>query len=163
MVNPGQTFYIFRHGLATHSTVGYGNEILSAQLLPEGYPAIEKLAEYLKNIHTDAFFSSEILRCKQTAEIIAQKTGKQFVADSRLNEFYTESFEDFCKRVQSFVDKVTTMPANSVAICTHGAVLAAMKHLILEGEFLQRDELDFPPPSGMVVIKDGKAETIRFE
>ena len=41
------TVYIIRHGMAVYPNQGYGNRVLTAELLPEGIPPIQRLARYL--------------------------------------------------------------------------------------------------------------------
>jgi broad specificity phosphatase PhoE len=157
-------FFIFRHGLATKSTTGYGDQILTATLLPEGIPAIEKLAEYLKDIPSNFRYSSELPRCRQTAEIVTKATGQPFEFDPRINEYHQEPFQKFTERVDSFLEEViekadraciqqdcNEMPA-TIWICTHGAVIAALKHLLLEGSFSQEYELDYTQPGEILEI-----------
>jgi broad specificity phosphatase PhoE len=45
------------------------------EILPEGIPAVKRLADYLKDIKTDINFTSPYLRCKQTVDIISKVSG----------------------------------------------------------------------------------------
>ncbi|MEM7030344.1 MAG: histidine phosphatase family protein, partial [Chloroflexota bacterium] len=65
------TYYIFRHGLATHSKTGYGDDILTAEVLPEAIPKVKRLGQYLKDFEADYHVRSELIRCRQTADIVA--------------------------------------------------------------------------------------------
>lgn len=157
-------FFIFRHGMATRSPDGYGDQILTATLLDEGIPAIEKLAEYLKGISSDFQYSSELPRCRQTAEIVTKSTGKKFSFDARLNEYHQEPFLQFTDRVDDFLEDIveqadriclkrdcSTEPA-TIWICTHGAVVACLKHLLLEGTHVQENQLDYTQPGEIIEI-----------
>jgi len=157
-------FFIFRHGLATRSTTGYGDQVLTATLLDEGIPAIEHLAQFLVDIPSDFQFSSELPRCRQTAEIVTKATHKAFTFDARLNEYHQESFAKFTERVDDFLEEVvekadrlchqrdcTTQPA-TIWICTHGAVIACLKYLLLQGHHTQEHELEYTQPGEILEI-----------
>ena len=165
-----KNYYIFRHGLATHSTTGYGDEIFSAHILPEGKKAIERMAEYLKNISTDFNVSSELIRCQETAEIVSRVTGKKFATDSRINEYSAEenysneSFEAFRQRLLTFLLELEQDEAKqTIIICTHGAVIAGIKHILTEGRFTTDSRFDFPAPGVLIIVKpDGTIKEMDF-
>lgn len=157
-----KNLYLFRHGLATHSTTGYGNKIVSAEILPKGIKAIKKLAYFLKDIDTDINISSEFIRCRQTVKVIEDVTNKKFQFDKRLNEKYKEKFDDFKKRVISFLDNIIKINNKDIVICTHGIVIAAIKNLIINNKFDFEDRYDFPQTGELVIIKDNKFEKIDF-
>ncbi|MBI2430813.1 MAG: histidine phosphatase family protein [Candidatus Levybacteria bacterium] len=157
-----KTFYIFRHGLATKSLFGYGDKIVTAELLAEGKPPIEKMANYLKKIPSQFNVCSEFVRCRQTAAIVTKKTGKKFTFDKRLNEYNEESFNDLRDRVKDFLQYIEKSNYQSVLICTHGAVIAAIKNLVLRNKFTLFQLYDYPKTGVLLVIKDGKIEEIDF-
>ena len=157
-----QTFYILRHGLAVKPGEEYGSRTFTAGLIPEGKPAIKKIAEYLKDKPTDINASSSVLRCKESAEIIEGITGKKFVYDKRLYEFHAESFGSVEKRVKSFFDEVTHKNYKNILICTHGAIIGALKSLILTGNMTANSVLDFPDSGVLLKIKDKRVEEINF-
>src|SRR5437762_1931158 len=121
-------FYIFRHGetFATKLEKGYGRKVFSAPLLDEGHPAIERIGEYLKNIETDFNTSSNVKRCRQTVEIVSQISGKQFIFDKRLNEFFLETYWHFRRRIKGVLKDIDQKGFSSVCICTHGACIAML-------------------------------------
>src|SRR3989344_2307919 len=95
--------YIFRHGMTLQSknNVPYTPEnYKTSPLLDEGIPVIEKIGNYLKDIKTDVNYTSPILRCTQTAEIISEISGKIFLPNDLLTEYgqWVESFEDLRAR-----------------------------------------------------------------
>lgn len=146
------TWYLFRHALATENKGGYGDEILSAQILPVGIPPTERMAEYIQHLPKTVNWSSELLRCTQTTNIITKITGRIFVTDARLNEYYNESFDALRKRIRSWYDEIVASHPSAVLVCTHGVVIAGLKHLILEGEFLKSQVLDYPKCGELLVI-----------
>lgn len=157
-----QTVYLLRHGLATHSTNGYGDQIVTAQILPESIPIIKKMAEFLKDKPTDVNISSEFLRCKQTARMITNITNKQFEFDKRLNEFYEETFTQFKERLQNFLQEVGNKKYSSILICTHGAVIAGLKHLLLKNNLEEENLSDFALPNVLTIIQLRQIKEISF-
>lgn len=150
-------FYIFRHGMAVHPNEGYGSRILTAELLPEGIPPIQRLGRYLAQAPSEYQVRSTVLRCQQTAAIVTEATGKDFVPDPRLTEYHQESFDELVRRAQSFADEMLASGYQNVMICTHGAVIAALKHLITEGSFERRDETDYIQTGQLLIINDDKS------
>ncbi len=160
-----KTFYLVRHGLATHSTTGYGDKVYTAELLPEGIASIERLAAYLQTVPTDMNASSELIRCRQTAAIITKATAKTFVFDSRLNEYWPGSKEPFIlfhDRIQNFLDELKTKKEKQILIVTHGAGIAAIKSFVLKKNFAISQLFDYPKTGALVIIKEGNIETIDF-
>lgn len=158
-------FYITRHGLATHSTNGYGDKVYTATLLPEGIPPIERMAEYLQTIPTDLNASSEVIRCRQTAALISKKTGKEFVFDSRLNEYWPgspEPFPTFRDRIKSFIDEIKTKKEKRILIVTHGSGIAALKYYILTGNFEKINLPDYIPCGTLLIINGKRPNLIDF-
>lgn len=123
------TWYLFRHALATENKDGYGDEILTARILPVGIPPTERMAEYIQRLPKSVNWSSELLRCRQTTNIISKITGRTFISDARLNEYDNETFEAFRKRIASWLDD-----------------------LIIEGEYLESQTLDYPKCGELLVI-----------
>lgn len=159
-----QTFYIFRHGetFATKAGTGYGDQILTAGILEEGRPTIEKMARYLKNIPTDYNVSSEINRCKQTSEIVSKITGKQFVFDERLNEVYMETFQNVTDRLNSLLSEIKAQNYNRILICTHGAIIGTLLGFFTDQKFEEQDLFNFPPPGVLTIVKENQIEQINF-
>lgn len=156
------TLYFFRHGLATRSTSGYGDQIVTAELLPEGVPAVERMAKFLTTQPYDAGFRSEFIRCQQTASKITQLTGQGFVPDPRLNEFHLESFDVFTARVQAWCEWIQKQSYQHVWVCTHGAVIAAAKNLLTKGFYEPDDELDFPYTGEIWIVNNSNVERHDF-
>jgi broad specificity phosphatase PhoE len=163
MANNVKHWYIFRHGLATRDPRGYGNRVLTAEVLPEGIPPVRRLGEYLKEAPYDYGVRSEILRCQQTAGIVTEITGRTFVTDSRLNEIYQESFDQVRDRVREFVQEMSTSPYEHVWVCTHGIVIAALRHLLTRGEFAPKDALDYVLPGQLLLIHGEEIEVVRLD
>jgi len=158
--------YIFRHASTYFSKndISYGDQIENAEILPEGIPAAKKLAEYLKNIPTDANFSSPFRRCLQTVEIVKEITGKNFVIDERLKDydFLKENVDEMVSRVKDFNNFLAGTNYGSVAICTHGYPINALINLTIKGNVVPSDLENYPDTGILVVIKDKKVEYLNF-
>jgi len=158
-----QTFYIFRHALATKSDTGYGDEIETAGILPEGIPPIEKLAVFLQTITSDYNVSSGFLRCRQTSEIVSEITGKHFAFDKRLSEFYDETPGSFIDKVKNFLEEMERKKYKNIIICTHAAVIAVMIKMLMHRKIIPKDlYTNYPKPGMLLIIEDKKIEEKDF-
>jgi len=82
-------YFIIRHGEAENITKGIYSSFPEKTELPltkKGEKQIQEVAEKLKEEQIDLIVSSDILRCKQTAELIGKKLGIQPIFDPRLRE-----------------------------------------------------------------------------
>lgn len=147
--------YILRHGetFATKKNTWYGLRVFSAPILEEGKGAIKRIGEHLKDIGTDYCVSSKILRCRQTVEIIRAETGKDFVFDSRLNEYFFETLWQFRSRVKSFLRDLEKKGYENVLICTHGAVIAAILNMITTKPLPLLNRKSYPNPGVLIIIE----------
>jgi broad specificity phosphatase PhoE len=163
-------FYIFRHGDTKDSgsflntIFDYKGDSRMLPILPKGVPALEKIGEFLKNIPTDANFCSPYLRCMDSAEIVGGIANKKYQSDERIRELEKngEKFTSFKKRVINFLNEIDEKKYSAVSICTHGAVIAAIKHLKTSRRFYFFQIIDFPKPGNLTIIKNGEVDTIDF-
>ena len=156
-------WYIFRHGLATRSLNGYGDTILTAEVLPEGIAPVRRLGAHLKSFPYDIGMRSEFIRCQQTAAIVSEITGRAFTPDGRLNEKYQETFGQVKVRVEQFIADMQATPHQNIWVCTHGAVIAALKHLLTRGEHSEAFEMDYIQPGELLVVRGTDAEVVRLD
>ena len=160
------TYYIFRHGETYFSKneVPYGENIESAEILPEAIPAIKKLAEFLKGKGIDAYYSSPYLRCRQTTKMFSEIISKDFIFYENLGEFRREreTIEEFILRTKGFLESLKKKDYKNIAICTHGYVVSALRELVLQG-FVQKERLDDYPKTGVIMhIENGEAAYVDF-
>ncbi|MCX7928717.1 MAG: histidine phosphatase family protein [Patescibacteria group bacterium] len=156
--------YIFRHGQTIESkyNLAYSRERkLTAEILPETIPVIEKLGKFLSQVKTDANFTSPVKRCLQTVEIIKKVSGKEFEVDENIKEWMDpeESFESLVQRVSRFYEKISSSNYNSVALCSHGAILAGIKSFFENQNFPIQNLHDYPSP-GVLIVLDSKTKNI---
>lgn len=159
-----KTYYLFRHGetFATLKNTGYGVRIRSAHILEAGKPVIQEMAEFLKDVKSDHNATSAYPRCLETTQIITDVTGKKFVIDRRVREFFFETFGQLRNRLKNFLDEMENSDYQTVLVCTHGACLAGLVMLLTTGEYHAADILSYPPPGILIKIKNGQIEEWDF-
>ena len=59
----------------------------------------------------------------------------------------------FKKRVIAFLEGLSLIPENNIIICTHAAVIVAIKYLIIEHKVIFKNLSDEPLEGEIVVIK----------
>lgn len=162
--------YIFRHGDTKESGsllvkfLGYRGDSHNLPILPKGLPALEKIGKFLKDVPTDANFCSPYLRCMESAKIVGSIAKKIYQPDERIQELDSSGgkISSFFKRVNNFLDEINKKNYSAVSICTHGAVIAVIKHPEIGKKVFFFQVLDFPNPGNLIIIKDGKVDTINF-
>lgn len=157
-------YYIFRHGetFSTRDKVPYGDKQYEAEVLPEGIEPIKRLANYLAYTKTDYHITSELIRCLQTSQIVTQITGKKFEQNPLLNEYLEDAFDEFKERMKTLVASLEEEHGRTYLICTHGAVISALKHLIIYGEYEEQNLMDFPVPGTLMIINNTGSEIVDF-
>ena len=163
-------FYIFRHG----DTIETGNFLLkifgrhhdshTISILSKGKLSLLKIGKYLKGVKISRGYSSPYLRCRESINIVGKESGIKFVTDDRLNELEGggENFKQFEERVKSFLNEIKKKKYQNIVICTHGAVMAAIKHLETNGKFNRFQIFDYPEPGKLEIIKESIVKTIDF-
>ncbi len=162
--------YIFRHGKTEFTgdkpsqDMAYGEKVETAQIVPQGIAAIERLGNYLKDVESDFNVSSTFLRCRQTVAIVEKFSGKKFEYDALLHDWdpRNETVEDSAKRIEGFYLKLKAANYASVCICTHGYPIAMLKSLGLKGRVDFADLPNYPTTGTLTVIKNAQAEVIDF-
>ncbi len=158
------SYYIFRHGetFASKGNVDYGAKEYITEILPEGVPAIQQLAEYLNTIQTTRNLTSELLRCVQTSGIVAEVTGKKFERFPLLNEFLEVSFVEFGLRMKKLVAELESKDNQTYLLCTHGAIISALKYLLTTGDYEKQNLMDYPKTGTLIVIKEAGVDLLDF-
>ncbi len=156
-------FYIFRHGKTEFSGKdpwhdrSYGEKTETAEILPEGIPALERLGKYLKDIPTEFNVSSPYVRCRETVAIVGEFAEKKFIFDPHLHDIdhRVESVQDTANRIETFYSELITHNYSSVAVCTHGYPIAMLKSLALTGKVNLLKITDYPTTGVLLSIEDG--------
>lgn len=124
--------YIFRHGETRVSK--YGGVYLkrfSAELLPQAREPLERMGHYMKSLPQGKHFVSPMVRCIQTVAIVTKNTKREFIIDTRLQEYGVELPWTFIKRVHEFVREMNDLPDTNIYICTHGIVISTILHILI--------------------------------
>ena len=109
------TFYIVRHG----ETEGNASGILglNPRLTANGVKQAQGLAKQLKSIHFDAVFSSDLIRAKQTAEIIVLERDlilqtKKTIREKHFGVMEGKHEDVYKKKIKNLLDELETMTEN---------------------------------------------------
>lgn len=153
-------YYLLRHAESYFSKhhIPYGDQIETAEILPEGIPITKKIGAYLVKQDIEAYFASPYKRCVQTARIIEKIVNKKFTLDKRIEEEKInrkkETFEEMVERLENFLDYTKSKKFESVAICSHGWPIAALFALITKGQVKLEDLDKYPKPGLLIEIKN---------
>jgi phosphoserine phosphatase len=79
-------FYIVRHGETEWNVIDKIQGQLDSFLTQKGLEQARETSEKLKNIHFDTIFSSDLLRCKRTAEIMGLERNLEIQTEKALRE-----------------------------------------------------------------------------
>ena len=107
-------YYILRHGEASSNVkdiVSCWPEKFRNPLTEKGREKIKEVAGQLKNKGVNLIFSSDLLRAKQTAEIVARELKIKIKFDKRLREigfgiFNAKPSEDFLRYFKGIKDRI---------------------------------------------------------
>lgn len=161
-MNLHNTYYLLRHGHAL-SNVGrfYSSwpEKIDNPLTPQGVKMVQKAAEELKHKEIKYIFSSDLLRAKQTTEIIAKALSLEVTFDTRLRELdfgifngkpaeyfdnyfkeeserlkkaapEGETYEQVAQRVTDFIKDIDEHSEGNVLIVSHECPLWILKAVV---------------------------------
>lgn len=84
------TYFVLRHGEAISNLKKINScwpEKFKNPLTKKGIEQVKKLIQPLKKLNIDLIYSSDLLRAKQTAEILGKALGKKVIYDKRIREF----------------------------------------------------------------------------
>ncbi|SEO03346.1 histidine phosphatase family protein [Paenibacillus sp. OV219] len=149
---------LIRHGITEWNIEKRVQGQSDIPLNDTGRQQARSLANRLKSEEWDYIFASDLIRAKETAEIIAQTMGLHVKTDERLREMYCgeiegttldervsrwgdewgklelgiEDDETIMSRGMSFIEDISTsLPGEKVLIISHGALLGVtLKKLI---------------------------------
>jgi len=158
-MKPRNTYFLLRHGEAISnrdSFVSCWPEKTYNPLTQKGINEVKHIAQRLKKEKIDLIFSSDVLRAKQSAEIIAKKLGLKINFDKKLREskfgkfndksakewkaflntirsrppkksHKEENYLDVRKRIEEFIKKIDKRYKNKkILIISHGAVVFSL-------------------------------------
>lgn len=182
------TYYLLRHGQARSNKYHFVScwpEKRYNPLTAEGKKQIKKIIPILKKKEIDLIFSSDLLRTKQTAEIIADSLGIKINFDKKLREMefgafngknegkwedffrdrlkrFTkklaggENYRDIRKRMNKFFKAINQRYKNkNILIISHGALLFSLQ-VIAKG----LDEAEEKKDGKRFKIKNGELKKL---
>ena len=188
------SYYLFRHGHSLRQVKGLAMcwpEKIDCPLTKEGVEEIKRSVKKLKNKNIDLIFSSDLLRTKQTAEIISQETGAKIIFDKRLREYNVgifngksahlaweylekrknwlsakipkgESLVNLRKRMYSFLEQINERYQNkNILIVSHELPLTILEGT-LKAQSLE-EILELRRKKKIKVIETGKFRKIEFK
>lgn len=85
--------YLVRHGQSEANLKDLFLGQMNLDLTALGHDQAEKTAEYLKNIHIDKIYASDLTRAYQTAEHTANKKGMEIIKNTGLREINAGHWE----------------------------------------------------------------------
>jgi glucosyl-3-phosphoglycerate phosphatase len=84
---------IWRHGRTEWNAVDRFQGQADIPLDEVGYAQAARAAEVLAAYRPSSLYSSDLLRCYQTADVLAERTGLEIITDKRLREIHVGSWE----------------------------------------------------------------------
>ena len=84
---------LWRHGRTEWNVVNRFQGQADIPLDAVGYAQADRAAAVLADYRPSSLYSSDLTRCHQTAETLAQRTGLQITTDKRLREIHVGSWE----------------------------------------------------------------------
>ncbi|MFH1180891.1 MAG: class I tRNA ligase family protein [bacterium] len=159
----GSRYFIFRHGYSLRQIKKVSScwpEKVPFPLTKKGEREVEVAAKKLKNKKIDLIFSSDLLRAKQTARIIAKETGAKIIIAKQLRDYNVgvfnyknpklsweyleksenpiltklpkgESLANIRKRMYEFLKRVNEKyPAKNIVIVSHELPLTILEQTL---------------------------------
>ncbi|MDP2934237.1 MAG: histidine phosphatase family protein [bacterium] len=156
-------YFLLRHGQARSNKYNFVScwpEKVYNPLTEKGLREIKTVAVKLKKEKIDLIFASDLLRTKQTAEIIAKKLGLNTIFDKKLREiefgkfnggsgekwedffetirnkksgksYGMENYKDVRKKAKTFIEKINKKYKNKkILIVSHGCVLFSLQAVV---------------------------------
>lgn len=109
------TFYIVRHGESEWNVERKLAGQVDSLLTEKGEMQAKKVAEELRHISFDLAFSSDLIRAKRTAEIIALEhnlvvTTTKLLRERSFGKWEGESYEIFTNELKGYLDEFLSLP-----------------------------------------------------
>jgi probable phosphoglycerate mutase len=163
--------YFVRHGQTEWNVQKVSQGWSDNPLNEIGRAQAEKVADEIVKLRPTYFFCSDLMRARETAEIINKKLNMEIIFDSRLREFGSgrlegqkkhelpldimqdfkknphkygaESLEDVFKRAQSFIKEIVDRKLENVLVVSHGGFIVMMRYCELNKEWNEEKSAAF--------------------
>jgi len=164
-------FYVARHGMTDYNEQNICQGQEHNPLNEAGRNQSRSLADRVEQIKFEYFFSSDLLRAVQTADIVNEKLKMNIEYDSRLRERRTgifsakprenipieikidaienahkyggETYEDIYIRCKSFYDEVKRKSINNTLIIAHGGSIKMLRYIVLGNKWCKEYYSEF--------------------
>lgn len=127
--------YIVRHGFSDGNLAHFFTGCTDVDLCGQGFEQAEKLAEYMKNIHVDCVYSSDLQRVVHTIEPTAREKGLKITTDPRLREINGGLWEGLdYEKIGDRNREALDVWLNDIdnAVCTGGEAVRELKTRVWE-------------------------------
>ncbi|MFT4250170.1 MAG: histidine phosphatase family protein [Candidatus Woesearchaeota archaeon] len=169
--------YFVRHAQTTANKQQRIEGHTHSSITEEGRKQANEAANKLQNTQFEATYSSDLTRCKETAEIILTKHNNKLLLDKRIRgrnygkyeakpvgsidwseEGITfENEENYTQRILAFIEEIQKKHTKNVLVVTHGGVIRRTLHYFCE--HTKEEAMDKNIENGSVLIVDIDANT----
>ena len=127
--------YFIRHGESTANRMGLFVGHTDMDLTEKGHEQAEMTANYLKDIHIDVIYSSDLSRAYNTALHTAKLKGMEVIKSKNLREIYGgdwegQLFDGLCEKYPE--DYSLWLTNAGLATCTNGESVAGLQKRITD-------------------------------
>ncbi len=144
-------FWLVRHGQTNWNREGRFQGSVDIALNENGLEQAQKIAEQLKDVKFQAIYSSPLQRARQTAEMIAERSGMKVQFDTRLieislGEWEGKVYDEICRDYPDEMDERRINPLYARAPGGETAVQVAerMRQAV--------DEIAAQHPEGPILV-----------
>lgn len=127
--------YLIRHGESQGNKRDAFLGHTDLDLTTKGHQQAEKTAQYLKNIHADAIYSSDLLRAYNTAKHTADLKGMEIIRSKKLREIFAGDWEnkEFTTLMKEYNEEYSTWINNiGLARCSNGESVIELQTRIVD-------------------------------
>lgn len=144
------TIYLFRHAekdTVSTTAVMMNNDV---DLSAKGKKRAILLADMLKNVQADLFFSTNYKRTKQTLQPLAHQQGKSILIYNPKNQ-------------QAFADSLLSLKGKTIVVAGHSNTIPKLANLLIQqNKFSDWDEKVYHQYF-IITVKDGTATAQMME
>ncbi|GAB2598677.1 putative phosphoglycerate mutase [Paractinoplanes abujensis] len=154
-----RTLHVVTHPEATHHVAGLVGGWFDSDLTPRGLDQAAKIADVLATRAAGAeVYSSDLLRTRRTAEVVANRLGTGVTLDGDLRE---KSYGEAGGRPQSWLDARFVPPPRDGERMRHdeGIPGAETKHDLAVRVYAALDRIVKPEAAHQVIVTHGMAAT----
>ncbi|MCR4283733.1 MAG: class I tRNA ligase family protein [Parcubacteria group bacterium] len=129
----GNKYFVMRHGESEHNkkNIVSSNVLNPHHITEKGKTDIKEIAQKVKKENIDIIFSSDFVRTKETAELLASEIGcdkRKIIYDKRIRELNTGTFDG--KRPRDYHDYFSTLEEKFTKTPPEGENLVELKNRV---------------------------------